>query len=151
MMPEMDENLRGSCVPDVLAASLDLPVDDTLDGESSRVQQDGAYRTHGLGAEAAIGEPLTKLVGIIGEEEILGVEIDQCGLVVEGSALSLIVWDKPEGVDGECKRRVKRWSAGQIGNKRARGNADAGFIDFGRRQRCRRRGGGWGRGGLRSF
>src|SRR5271163_2094432 len=101
MVPEVDEDLSWPRAPDVLSVSLYLPVDDPLDGESRRVQKDGTYGTHGFGAEAA-GRPLTQLMRVIGEEKILSVEVDECGFEVEGGALSRVVGDETEGVDGEC-------------------------------------------------
>ena len=73
VVTEMDEDLTRARMPDVLTLSLNLPVDNALDGEFGRVEENGTYRTHGLRAEAD-WNALAQLMRVVGKENIACVE-----------------------------------------------------------------------------
>jgi hypothetical protein len=127
---EVDENFADAYVPDVLALSLDLPLEDALDAEGAGVEEDGADGTHGLGAEA-VGDAQAEVMRIVGEENVVCVEVGECGFEAEDGSIAELVGGVSEGTGGEREGGFGWVEIDVCGYKRTGSGADAGLIDLG--------------------
>src|ERR1700733_11015396 len=91
----MDDDFIRAGMPEILAFSLNLPIQDLLHVKSGGIQKDRTNGPYELPADAMRGS-LAQFVGIVGEEKILRVEKAKRGFEVERLILPSVMWREAE-------------------------------------------------------
>ena len=102
-MAEVYEDFAGAYVPDVLAFSLDLPIEDALNSEGGGIEEDCADGTNGLGTEA-VEDAEAEVMRVVGEEDVVCVEVGECGFKAEEGAIAEVMRGISEGTGGDHER-----------------------------------------------